>query len=135
VIRYLLDTNICIELIRERSTPAIKRVRQCQVGDIAISAITVSELEYGVAKSQAPQRNKLALAHFLAPLELASFDHQAAAAYGRIRARLEQSGAPIGPLDTLIAAHALALGVTLITNNQRDFRRVEGLVCEDWTRG
>ena len=102
------------------------------IGTVGISSITLSELEFGVARSTRPQQNKLALAHFLAPLEILPFDDQAAAQYGPIRALLESNGTPIGPLDTLIASHALALDSTLVTNNIREFARVPKLVIEDW---
>ncbi|MCD4823237.1 MAG: type II toxin-antitoxin system VapC family toxin [Phycisphaerae bacterium] len=132
--RYLLDTNICIELIRGRSKTVLQHIRQCQLGEVGISTITLAELEYGVAKSSDPARNQIALAEFCAPLEIISFDDHAAAAYGRLRAGLERLGTPIGPLDTLIAAHALAISCVLVTNNEREFQRVNGLPIENWTK-
>lgn len=133
MIRHLLDTNICIELIRGRSSDALlARLRRHKLGRVGISAITLAELQYGVARSSAPDRNKVALAQFLAPLVIAPFDDRAAAAYGRLRAGLQERGLPIGPLDTLIAAHALSLGVALVTSNEREFRRVPDLRVENW---
>lgn len=131
----MLDTDICIELIRGRASAVLARFRHRKIGTIGISAITLSELRYGVAKSSDPARNTVALAHFCAPLEICPFDHEAASTYGDIRARLERAGTPIGPLDTLIAAHAFALDATVITNNEREFRRVPGLRVENWTKG
>ena len=101
-------------------------------GDVGVSSITVAELQFGVQKSQRPLQNQEALALFLAPLIIADFDHAAAEAYGVIRADLERQGTPIGSLDTLIAAHALSLGVTLVTDNEREFSRVPGLQVENW---
>lgn len=133
MIGYLLDTNFCIELIRGRSAAALARLRLHAIGSVGLSTITLAELEYGVAKSQDPMRNAIALAHFCAPLEISEFDDEAAGAYGEVRAGLERSGTPIGPLDTLIAAHALVLEAVLITSNQREFNRVRGLRVENWT--
>jgi len=109
----------------------LERFLSHPVGDIGISSITVAELDYGVSKSRHAVKNRLALAQFLSPLEVASFD-RAAAAYGRLRATLEQKGTPIGSMDLLIAAHALSLAVRLVTNNAREFRRVPGLRVENW---
>lgn len=134
MIRYLLDTNICIRLIRGRSEPLLAKLRRRRIGSIGISSITFAELQYGVAKSSDPARNKIALAHFCAPLEVLPFDDQAASTYGRARADLERVGRPVGPLDTLIAAHALSLRVTLVTNNEREFRRIGGLRVENWAK-
>lgn len=130
----LLDTNICIHLIRERSPEALSRFEDYEVGELGVSTLTVSELYYGVQKSSRTEDNREALERFLTPLELADFDAGDAKAYGRVRATLESRGEPIGPLDTLIAAHAVALGVTLVTNNTREFERVPGLHTEDWTK-
>jgi tRNA(fMet)-specific endonuclease VapC len=132
MIDYLLDTNICIELIRNRSAKILKRLRKCRIGQIGISSITLAELEYGVHKSRDPQRNKMALVQFCAPLEILSFDDKAASIYGQIRTAIEAEGKPIGPLDTLIAAHALALDAVVVTNNQREFARVPNLHIENW---
>jgi len=105
-----------------------------RIADVGISSITLSELEYGVAKSQKPQQNKLALAEFLAPIEILPYDDMAAEQYGEIRALLEKKGTPIGSLDMLIAAHALSLNSILVTNNESEFRRVPGLIVENWTK-
>ena len=127
--RYMLDTNICIYAIRHRPAQVVTTLRARARAGIGVSSITVAELCFGVEKSASP-RNSRALQHFLAPLELADFDLNAAKVYGRIRYELERAGTPIGPLDTQIAAHALALGVTLVSNNTREFARVSGLTLE-----
>jgi tRNA(fMet)-specific endonuclease VapC len=131
-VKYLLDTNICVHLIRRRPEQVLQRFETLTFGDVGVSSITVAELQFGVQKSQRPLQNQEALALFLAPLIIADFDHAAAEAYGVIRAELERQGTPIGSLDTLIAAHALSLGVTLVTNNEREFSRVPGLQVENW---
>ena len=133
--RYLLDTNMCIYLINKRPQRVIEKFNTCSVGEIGVSSITVAELEYGVEKSQHQAKNQRALEQFLTPLVIADFDAKAAIAYGRIRAALEAQGTPIGSLDTLIAAHATSLDVKLVTNNTREFSRVEGLVIENWAKG
>lgn len=130
--RYLLDTNICISLIRKHPQKAFARFRSLSVGDVGISAITYAELAYGVAQSSDPSRNRMALSEFLAPLEILDFQAQAAPLYGTLRASLVRAGKMIGPLDLLIAAHALSLGVTLVTNNVKGFSRVADLKVENW---
>jgi tRNA(fMet)-specific endonuclease VapC len=130
---HLLDTNICVAVIRLRSAKALTRLQMMTPGSVGLSIITVSELEFGAAKSQNPQRNRLALQQFLLPFEILPFDSFASVHYGDIRARLEKLGTPIGPLDTLIAAHARSLNTALVTNNISEFRRVHGLKVEDWT--
>ncbi len=132
MIRYMLDTDICIEIIGETSPAILASLRRRKVGSVAISSITLAELQCGVAKSRDPDRNRLALLSFVAPLEVLDFDDRAAGAYGPLRAKLERAGRPIGPLDTLIAAHALSAQLRLVTNNQREFSRVAGLHVENW---
>lgn len=128
----LLDTNTCIYLIKEHPPEVLRRFNEYTVGDIGVSSITAAELRFGVQKSQRPEQNRLALEQFLLPLTVAHFDEDAAVAYGHVRAQLEKRGTPIGSLDTLIAAHALSLGLTLVTNNVREFGRVQGLEVENW---
>ncbi len=130
--RYMLDTNICIDLIKRRPPQILRRFHSLTVGDIGISAITLAELRYGAAKSQAVDKNAQALEEFLLPLEIAAFDEKAAAAYGPVRAELEKAGTPIGPLDTQIGAHALSLNTILVTNNTEEFRRIKRLKVENW---
>ncbi len=129
---WLLDTNICIYLIKKKPEGVLKRLRALDISTVAVSSITVAELQYGVAKSARPEQNALALAALLAPLDVLAFDDSAVATYGTVRAELERSGTPIGSLDSLIAAHALALGRTVVTNNTREFSKVVGLKLENW---
>jgi tRNA(fMet)-specific endonuclease VapC len=130
--KYMLDTNICIYLIRRKPPQVLERFAPLSFGDVGVSTITVAELQYGVQKSQRPEQNRQALEQFLIPLIIADFDQDAAIAYGIVRATLEQQGKPIGSLDTLIAAHALSLDVTLVTNNLREFARVPDLQVANW---
>ncbi len=130
--KYMLDTNICIYIIKQKPEKVIERFRLASVSDIGISSIALSELEYGAMKSAKPAQNKLALAQFIAPLEIYAYDDVAAEHYGRIRAHLERQGTPIGSLDMLIAAHALSIDTVLITNNESEFKRVSNLKIENW---
>jgi len=130
--KYLLDTNICIYIIKKKPPEVFARFREHRVGDVGISAVTYSELAYGVANSSRPEQNHLALEQFVAPLEIEAYPPQVAPVYGRIRAHLRRAGRPIGPLDQLIAAHALYLGSVLVTNNVDEFARVPHLNIEDW---
>ena len=130
--KLLLDTNICIYLIKQQPVTVLKRFLEYQVGDIGISSITLSELRYGVAKSTHHEKNASALDEFTIPLEVVSFDEAAAHVYGEIRATLEKSGTPIGAMDMLIAAHAVSLGIPLVTNNTREFARIPSLTIIDW---
>ena len=132
--RYLLDTNICIYLIKHKPLQVIEKFNACSVGEIGVSSITVGELWYGVAKSAHRQANRHALEQFLLPLIVTEFDEGASEVYGEIRATLEQQGQPIGALDTLIAAHAVSMGVVLVTNNEREFSRVPELMVENWAK-
>jgi tRNA(fMet)-specific endonuclease VapC len=129
---WLLDTNICIYLIKKQPERVVQRLRSLDISTVGVSSITVAELQYGVAKSNRPEQNALALAALLAPLDVLAFDDAAAAVYGTVRAGLERAGTPIGSMDLLIAAHALALGRTVVTNNTREFSRVAGLKVENW---
>jgi tRNA(fMet)-specific endonuclease VapC len=130
--QYLLDTNICIYIIKKRPAPVFDKFKTLKPGSLAISSVTLAERLYGVMKSAYPEKNKLALEKFITPLEILEFDGSACLAYGRIRAHLEKQGTPIGPLDTLIAAHALSRNLTLVTNNLKEFMRVPSLRTENW---
>ena len=132
MIKYMLDTNICIYIIKQKPENVIERIRRTPISDIGVSSITLSELEYGVMKSAKPEQNKLALAQFIAPIEIYAYDDVAAQHYGKIRANLERQGTPIGSLDMLIAAHALSINSVLITNNESEFKRVSNLKIENW---
>ncbi|MEK7475903.1 MAG: type II toxin-antitoxin system VapC family toxin [Candidatus Coatesbacteria bacterium] len=134
MIRHLLDTDICIALIRGRSEPVLDRLKRCPPGSLGISSISLAELWFGVSRSGESEANHASLVQFCAPLQVMPFDTAASATYGRIRAALEGRGTPVGPLDTLIAAHALSLPAVLVTNNEREFRRIPGLKLENWSR-
>jgi tRNA(fMet)-specific endonuclease VapC len=131
--KLMLDTNVCIYIIKQHPATVLKRFLEFQIGDIGISSITLSELRYGVAKSSHREKNAKALDEFIIPLEVVSFDEEAAHVYGDIRTTLEKAGTPIGAMDMLIAAHAVSLGTTLATNNTREFIRIPGLNIIDWT--
>ena len=129
--KYMLDTNICI--YAQKGIPTVLRGIQAHWQEgIAISAITLAELEHGVAASANPQKNAVALMKMLSILDVLPFDSDAAAEYGIIHAALRKKGTPIGTMDTLIAAHAKAAGLTVVTHNTREFQRVEGLQLADW---
>jgi tRNA(fMet)-specific endonuclease VapC len=131
---YLLDSNICVLLIRQKSPQVLTQLTSHPITDIGISAITVAELQYGVQKSSRPAQNQQALDQFLLPLTIIPFDENDAVAYGQIRTNLEAQGLPIGALDTLIAAQAVQYNLILVTNNVREFARIPGLAIEDWTK-
>jgi tRNA(fMet)-specific endonuclease VapC len=128
---YLLDTNICIYVINERPAAVLQQFLAHGADGLAISAVTASELYWGVRKSGSA-RNLAALEKFLAPLSVLDYGLEAARIYGEIRAALEKKGTPIGPLDTQIAAHALAAGLTVVTNNVGEFKRVPKLKVVNW---
>lgn len=132
--RYLLDTNTLIYTLNARPghQRVLERFDREDPRDLFTSAVTLAELRYGAAKSQRREANHASIDRLARALNVAPFEEEAAAAYGPLRAELERAGTPIGPLDTLIAAHALSLGMTLITANAREFRRVRGLRTENW---
>ena len=130
--RYMLDTNICIYIIKKRPEQVLRRFMEFEPGDLCISAITLAELEYGIENSSVPERNRFALAMFLSGIESLPFDDSAAEEYGKIRAKLRRQGTPVGANDMLIAAHAKARGLTIVTNNAREFDRIDGLNVENW---
>ena len=129
---YMLDTNICIYAIKNRPEQVLSRIKENLLSGLCISAITLAELEHGVEKSQFPKRNRAALLQFLSILEVLPFDDDAAEEYGRICADLQRKGMPIGTMDMLIAGHARAENLILVTNNTREFERVENLRLENW---
>ena len=133
--KVMLDTNICIAIIKRKPPQVLQRFAAFKVGEIGISWVTLAELEFGVAKSQHIEKNQTALEEFVLPLEIANFDRNVARVYGRIRAALERKGTPVGPLDMMIGAHALSLGATLVTNNSKEFSRIKGLTVVDWLDG
>lgn len=127
---YLLDTNICISIIREKPASVLTHFRKIRPGDVGISVITLCELEYGVENSSNVARNREALDLFVLPLAVFSLTPPVAEEYGRIRHATRKK--QVSAYDLLIAAHAIQLGLTLVTNNIREFNRVPGLRCENW---
>lgn len=132
MIKYLIDTNICIYIMNKRPTGIIHKFKRFDIGEIGVSTITVSELHYGIAKSKNRRSNKQRIEEFLSPLEIIPYDEIAAKTYGDIRHKLEKQGELIGPLDLLIAAHALSRNLVLVTNNEKEFKRVKNLKVKNW---
>ena len=132
--KYMLDTNICIYAIKHKPPEVIKNFLSHDPDDLCISSITYAELMHGVEKSMAIEKNRVAITMFLSPISILDFDAYAAEEYGRIRADLERKGTPIGPMDMLIAAHAKSEDLILVTNNTREFERVNDLTVEDWSK-
>ena len=132
--KFMLDTNTCIYVIKLKPSKVINRFKRTEISQIGISSITLSELLYGVSKSSKPDQNQVALMQFVAPLEILPYDDEAAQNYGDLRAQLEKRGTPIGSLDMLIAAHALSIACTLITNNEKEFIRVPKLKIDNWVK-
>ena len=132
--KYMLDTNICIYLIKQKPEKVLRQFKSRVVGDIGISSITLAELRFGVEKSQQVEKNRQALDEFILPLEIADFDEKAAESYGKVRTLLEKEGKPIGSMDMLIGAHASSLSVTLVTNNISEFKQIKHLKIADWSR-
>ena len=130
--KYMLDTNICIFIIKHKPENVIRKFMEHDPDDICISAITYAELAHGAEKSQAKDKNRIALTLFLSEIQIVPFDDLAAQVYGVVRAELQKKGTSIGPLDTLIAAHAKALNLTLVTYNTKEFAGVDGLALDDW---
>jgi len=130
--KYMLDTNICIYIIKKKPEKVICELQRHNPKDICISSVTYAELVHGVEKSQAVEKNRLALTILLSNIAIMDFDVGAANCYGKIRADLEKKGTPIGPLDMMIAGHAMSLGYTVVTNNTREFSRVDKLKIENW---
>jgi len=131
---YLLDTNICIYIIKKQPPVVLQQIQSKQPEEIAVSAITLAELEYGVARSHYPDRNRVALLQFVLPFAILEFGPKASAEYGRIRSSFESQGKPIGPMDLLLAAQAKSHNLILVTNNEKEFKRVDGLRVENWAK-
>jgi len=129
---YMLDTNICIYLIKKQPESVLLKMQAHMQNGLCISSITLAELKHGVFASAAVEKNNIALNQFLSIIEILNFDDEAAFEYGKIAADLKRKGTPIGPMDTLIAGHALATGKTLVTNNVKEFGRVIDLKVENW---
>lgn len=130
--RYMLDTNICIYAIKHKPEHVFIRLQEHDPSEVCISSVTYAELVHGVEKSLSIEKNRVALTLLLANIEIMDFDSSAAESYGKIRADLEKSETPIGPLDMMIAGHAKSLGYTIVTNNTKEFIRVKGLKLENW---
>ncbi|MEO5574030.1 MAG: type II toxin-antitoxin system VapC family toxin [Gammaproteobacteria bacterium] len=130
--KFVLDTNICIFIIKQKPPQVLKQFKNYEAEDIGISAITLAELQFGVVKSQHREKNQQALNEFILPLAVLEFNSEAAFVYGEVRAGLTRTGQLIGALDMLIAAQALSANATLVTNNVREFARVTGLRVENW---
>lgn len=131
--KVLLDTDTCIYALKQNER-VIRHLLAAAREDVFISVVTEAELRTGAAKSSSPARTLRLVEHFLRPLTIVEFTSGDAVVYAALRAKLERSGTPIGPLDTLIAAQAVARELTLVTNNEREFRRVAGLDVANWTR-
>jgi tRNA(fMet)-specific endonuclease VapC len=129
---YLLDTNICIYIIKKKPADVLKTLKTKSKKDIYISSITIAELEYGIAKSHFPEKNKIALIEFLSIFNILPFDDNDAVDFGEIKKELEKKGKIIGPMDLLLAAQAKSKKLILVTNNTKEFERVEGLKIENW---
>jgi tRNA(fMet)-specific endonuclease VapC len=132
--KYLLDTNICIYIINKRPASILDIIRSKHHDDISISSITIAELNYGAEKSRNPHQNRIAIFEFLLPFNLLDFDQRAASYYGTIRKKLEIKGTPIGPMDLLLASQARAYNLIFVTNNVKEFNRVDNLHLENWLR-
>ena len=129
---YLLDTNICIYIIKAKPIGVLNQLRKKHKKGLAISTITLAELEHGVCNSSRPEQNAIALSGFLSIIEVLPFDTKAAQVYGKIRTDLQKAGRIIGPLDMLIAAHAISDNLTLVTNNTKEFIRIKDIKVENW---
>lgn len=130
--KYLLDTNICIYIINKRPSSIIDVIRLKKINEISISPITIAELYYGAEKSQYPDQNRAAILEFVIPFKILNFDYRSAFCYGTIRERLESQDIPIGPMDLLLAAQALAYDLIFVTNNVKEFKRIDKLRLENW---
>ena len=130
--KYLLDTNICIYIINKRPASVLDTIQSKHPDEISISSITIAELQYGAERSQNPHQNRIAILEFLMPFRLLDFDQRAASCYGKIRKELESRGTPIGPMDLLLASQASAYSLVLVTNNIKEFKRIDSLRLENW---
>lgn len=130
--KYLLDTNICIYLIKQKPLSVLEKLRSNDIKDLALSSITVAELEYGVMRSQNKEQNMDALHRFMIPYEIVDFTSKSAVKYGEIRTYLEKKGQIIGPMDLLIASIAMVENMILVTNNTKEFKRIPNLKLENW---
>ena len=130
--KYLIDTNICIYIMNNHPPEVLEKFKHIGVGEVGISSISVSELHYGACKSKKIEQNIKRLEEFLFPFDILTYDENASREYGKVRSQLEKKGQIIGPLDMLIAAHAISRELTIITNNTKEFRRIRSLKVENW---
>ncbi len=130
--KYLLDTNICIYLIKKRPIEVFSRFQSYLISDVAISVVTFFELQYGVEKSKSRLKSENALLSFIKNLNVIGLDMEACSKAASARADLETKGTPIGAYDLLIAGTALSRNMTLVTNNTNEFKRVHGLILDNW---
>jgi tRNA(fMet)-specific endonuclease VapC len=133
-VRYLLDTNVCIDYLTGRYSAVVERMQASAPEDLRLSSVVVAELRYGADRSERPRANHSRIDVLVEEIECLDFDLEAAAAYGRLRARLEEAGKLIGPNDMLIAAHAVSRELVLVTDNVDEFGRVKGLKLDNWRR-
>ena len=132
--KYLLDTNICISIINKRPASVLNTIRSKHPDEISISSITIAELNYGAERSRNPHQNRIAILEFLIPFSLLDFDPRAASCYGKIRKELESNGTPIGPMDLMLASQATAYSLIFVTNNIKEFKRIDHLRLENWLK-
>ncbi|MBN2533975.1 MAG: type II toxin-antitoxin system VapC family toxin [Spirochaetales bacterium] len=130
---YLLDTNICIYTIKRKHDSLLKRIHNNLEKKIFISTLSVAELEFGVSNSNYPEKNRIALLEFLAIFDLLQFDDKDAIVYGKIKTKLRKKGNIIGPIDLLLAAQAVSKNLIFVTNNIKEFQRIDNLCIEDWS--
>lgn len=130
--KYLLDTNVCVDYLTRRYASVVERIQASAPEDLCLSSVVIAELRYGADKSQRNLENHRKIDVLVNELVCVEFDAEAAAAFGRLRWQLEQRGEPIGPYDLMIAAHAVSLDLILVSDNLREFRRVTGLAVENW---
>jgi tRNA(fMet)-specific endonuclease VapC len=131
---YILDTNICIFAINKKPELVLNKIKKEIRKGIFISTLTIAELEYGVENSSRIEANRVALIKFLSIFNTLAFDDLDPIPYGRLKSKLKRTGSMIGPIDMLLAAQAISKGLILVTNNTKEFERIEGLKLEDWTR-
>src|SRR5260221_3602923 len=132
MMKYLLDTNVCVDYLSGRYPAVVARIQRCSPDDLRLSSVVVAELRYGADRSAHPRANHSRLDALVEEIECLDFDIRAAAVYGRVRSHLEAAGKPIGPNDMLIAAHALSFGLAVVTDNVREVQAGEGLNTGNW---
>jgi len=131
---YLLDTNICIYIIKNKYIEIAKKMNKIGIENISVSSITIAEMEYGIAKSSRPQEAESKLYEFLVPFTIVDFNTNSARYYGKIRNELNTKGTPIGSMDLMIASIAMASDMKIVTNNVKEFERIPGLQIENWIK-